>query len=265
MSCNPRLLMFPKAITSWCAIISCCAIAIYFQLITVGEKDRIAYQELMQESLNLHSKHALAAEPAKEIRSHVQKDIWTAKNHKGSHIRIQSQDSELTLSQKGHSLQVHETFHRMKGWVQKETDISPIYQIEAKTGFYRFPTDQLVAQEVKVFTENNFCLEADQAEIVNPDQPLKLDGNIRLKSSSWQDKETYAIADKASYCPKQRLFILSGSKEKNVLCWQNGSTFVASELHIQQDQKTIEGIGDVRFSFDTEEKNYFESIFSRFL
>lgn len=265
MSCNRRLLTFPKAAALGICSLLFCAAVLYLKLIAVHEQDKAAYRELMQESLKLHSKHSLMTEPAKEIRSCVRKDIWTAKNGKESHIRIESQDSDLTLSQKGHSLEAKETFCKMRAAVQKEVGVSPVYQIEAETGFYQFPSDRLAARDVKIFTEDHFYLQADQAEITDPDLPLKLEGNIRLKSLAQQDKETYAAADKASYCPKKRLFILSGSEGKNVLCWQNGSTFSAPELHIQQDEKTIEGIGDVRFSFNMEEKKYFESIFARYL
>ncbi len=257
--------MFKRTVAIWSSLLICCAILVYFQFIAVREKDLAAYQDLMQESLDIKSKHALEKEPGKQIRFLVQKDIWTGEDQKKSHIRMISENSELIISQQGRSLEAHETFRNMKGSMQKEADASLIYRIEAMEGFYRFPSDELVANKVKIFTEDHFYLEADRAEIVTADQPLQLEGNIRLRSSSWLDKETYALADKAIYHPKERLFILLGSAEKNVLCWQDGASFAATEIHIQQNMKTVEGVGDVRFSFSLEEKYYFESIFSRYM
>ena len=257
--------MFRRTAAIFCVLLFFFALLIYRQFVAVGEKELASYKELMQESLELKSKHALEKEPAKEIRSHVQKDIWTGKDQKKSHIQIISEHSELILSQQGRSLEAYETFHNMKGCAERQTDSSPMYRIESEEGFYRFPSDQLIAKKVKVFTEDHFYLEADQAEIVDANLPLQLEGNVRLRSSSWQGKETYALASKATYCPKERLFILLGSTEQHVLCWQDGATFAAKELHIQQDAKTVEGAGDIRFSFNMEEKNYFESIFSRYL
>ena len=105
--------MFKRTAAVWSSLLVCCVVLVYFQFIAVREKDLAAYQDLMQESLDIKSKHALEKEPGKQIRSHVQKDIWTGENQKKSHIRIVSESSELIISQQGRSLQAYETFRNM--------------------------------------------------------------------------------------------------------------------------------------------------------
>jgi len=115
------------------------------------------------------------------------------------------------------------------------------------------------------FTSDTLYLEADRARIAQPDKTLILEGNIRLISSQFQNKETYAIAETARYCAEENLLILNGSPGRKVLFWQDGFTFTAPEIHIRKDPETVQGVGDIHFTFDLDEQDYFEQIFSKYL
>ena len=115
------------------------------------------------------------------------------------------------------------------------------------------------------FTNDTLYLEADRAQITHPDRTFVLEGNIRLISSQFQGKETYAIAETATYSPQENLLTLHSSSQRKVLFWQDGFTFTAPEVHIRKDLETVQGVGDIHFTFDLDEQNYFEQIFSKYL
>lgn len=91
---------------------------------------------------------------------------------------------------------------------------------------------------------------------------IVLDGNVRLISSRFQGKESYAMADTLTYNPTEKTFLFGA--DRRVLFWQDGLTLSASEVLIRQDQ-TIEGHGDVHFTFDLEEQNYIDEFFKQYL
>ena len=122
-----------------------------------------------------------------------------------------------------------------------------------------------IANHIRLSVDDTFFLEADNGKLTDLYQPIELQGNIRLIAPSWQEKKLYALADTAHYYPDKRVCFLHGSLERNVLCWQDGALFSAPELHIHENLKTIEVLGDARFSFNIEEQQLFERIFSRYL
>ncbi|MBX9744302.1 MAG: hypothetical protein K2X08_03725 [Chlamydiales bacterium] len=217
------------------------------------------YVELIQNSQNLRSQHSLASQDAVQMRQQVQKDIWTRE----SHIQLKSLKSTLSLSKKNRSLYATEIFYEASGIIEKEDQ--PTCHFTMAEGYYCFPSEKLIAKNLHLSIGDTCLIKADEAEITDLHKPFQLQGNIHFTSLSQQDKNIYALADSASYCPKTRIFILNGSKEKNVLCYQDAHRFSAPQLYIHQDTKTIEAKGDVRFSFSMEEKTSFEHIFSRYL
>lgn len=236
---------------------------IYFFMLRQEPKDIASFENLLKESFEIRSKRALEKQSAVEIRSDVQKDIWRVKNHLESHLRLINEKSQLNIFEKAKKFSVEEVFSSLKGWV-KPSDGEP-YQIEAAEGFYELPSFQFSAQKIKLTTDSTFSLEANHANLENLAQPLQLDGDIRFVSLLWEDKPTYALAQKALYIPQKQLFILKGSEKKPVLCWQAGASFAAPELHVKHHQKTVQGIGDIRCSLDQEEQKTFQEIFSRYL
>ncbi len=254
---------FKRAFLGACFLLLSAFSLIYFSMLRKTSKDLEAYQKLIKESVHVRSKKVLQKTEAKEARSNVQKDIWTMRNGKQSHAELICDSSDLTISEKGREFYAKEMFYHLTGLVH--LDGEETYKIEANEGSYEVPNLEFFLYGVNLSTDPTFFLEASRAHLTSLQGPVLLQDNVRFVSLAWQDRQTYALADLATYCPQKRLFILKGSPGKPVLCWQNGAQFAASELHIQQDTKSVEGIGDIRCSFDLEEQKTFSEIFSKYL
>ena len=67
----------------------------------------------------------------------------------------------------------------------------------------------------------------------------------------------------------QQTAILSALPPKRVLFWQEGVSLSAPAVHLRKDllthKEVVEGKGEVRFTFDLEEKNRIEQLFSQYL
>lgn len=98
---------------------------------------------------------------------------------------------------------------------------------------------------------------------------LILNGQVHLFSNKIEGKESFALADALVYKPEKNLFILTAISPKKVLFWQNDVRLAATEVHIQRDphtgNETVEGVGDVHFSFDVDEQNAMHEFFRNFL
>ncbi|MCC6127849.1 MAG: hypothetical protein IT584_01435 [Chlamydiae bacterium] len=258
-----RLRSFRKAFFFICLLLLGAFVFIYVSMLREDPKDLASYKKLVKDSLQVRSKRVLEKTDAKEARSNVQKDIWTMKNGKESHAQLCSDSSDLTIYEKNRKFYAKEIFQHLMGFV--ELDGKETYNIEAKDGFYEAPNLEFFIYDANLYTDRTFFLEASKAHLISLQGPLLLQDNVRFVSLLWQDKQTFALADSATYCPQRRLFILKGLPGKPVLCWQNGATFAASELHILQDTKTVEGVGDIRCSFDREEQKTFSEMFARYL
>lgn len=250
---------YKKAVFFSSLLLGASLLGLYFFIIAVKPDDIAEYVELMQNSQNFRSQHSLASQDAVQLRQHVQKDIWTRE----SHIQLKSLKSTLSISKKYRSFYVKETFHDASGVVETEGQLTCHFGMDE--GYYCFPSEKLITKNLRLSIGDTCLIQADKGEITNLHEPFQLQGNVHFTSLPQQGKSIYALADNASYCPKTRTFILNGSKEKNVLCYQDAHTFSAPQLHIHQDTKTIEAKGDVRFSFSVEEKTSFEHIFSKYL
>ncbi|MDP1608599.1 MAG: hypothetical protein Q8L98_04715 [Chlamydiales bacterium] len=250
---------YKKAVFFSSFLLSASLLSLYFFMIAVKPDDIAEYVELMQNSQNFRSQNSLASQDAVQLRQQVQKDIWTRE----SHIQLKSLKSTLSLSKKDRSLYAKETFHEVFGIIEKEDQ--PTCHFTMDEGYYCFPSEKLIGKNLHLSIEGTCLIQADEAEITDLHEPFQLQGNIHFSSLPEQEGSIYALADSASYYPKTRILILNGSKEKNVLCYQDAHTFSAPQLHIHEDTKTIEAKGDVRFSFTVEEKTSFEHIFSKYL
>lgn len=91
---------------------------------------------------------------------------------------------------------------------------------------------------------------------------IVLEGAVRLISSRFQGKESFAMADHLSYDPIAKTILFKA--DKRVLFWQDGLTLSASEVLIRADE-TIVGHGDVHFTFDMEEQNQIDAFFKNYL
>lgn len=115
------------------------AFAIYWFYVRLGPEDAIAYENLIQESVDLRTRRALEERPAHQKRQDVQKDIWT--QNETRHFQIQSKDSSLTISQKKEKLEAVEELKNIHCNVQNG------FTLAADEGIYTYPSHQFIAQK----------------------------------------------------------------------------------------------------------------------
>lgn len=308
--------MYTRTFFAAFALIAICAIATYWFNVRTGPQDIPAYYNLIQESTELRTKHALEEQPAHQKRQGVQKDIWTQDETR--HFQIQSEHSELTLLQKKDKVEAVEKLKQIRCNTGSET-------LTADEGTYAFPSHQFTAEnncsltqsenhidgtkihfdlaeeivtyenpkgtiaagqihftaknliwhkkegklylrdQVAIEQRDEFKLVGDKGELtLNELEPLLLvlEGNVRLISSKIQDKESYAVADRLTYDPAEKVLLLTS--DRKVLFWQEGLSLSASEVSIRED-KSVEGHGDVHFALDMEEQNFIDELFKQYL
>jgi lipopolysaccharide export system protein LptA len=288
---------------------------IYHYHIPLRPEDIIAYERLVQESTELRTKRALEEKPAQQQRQGVRKDIWS--HDEITHLQIESEHSELILTQKKDKTEIIEELQKIRCAVEND------FTLTADEGIYAYPSHQFIAQKNCHLTQNenhidgtrihldlaseivtyenpkgtcgtlNFTAKqliwkkkegklylTDHVTIDQPDQftlladegvltlnqlhpaELILKGNVRLLSSRIQDKNSYAIADTLIYDPILKTLLFTA--DKKVLFWQEGLSLSANQIFIRSDQ-TVEGRGDVHFTFDLEEQNFIDKLFKQYL
>lgn len=140
---------------------------------------------------------------------------------------------------------------------------SAVYKQNMLTLFPHLPTThcQLIRGEERI--------DASEIRFDLLQETLLLIGNVQLLSSRIKNKRSFATADSLLYHPQKKSLIFSCAPPKKVLFWQEGLSLSASEVRVFQDPasetETIEGLGDVHFSFDGEEKNTIEKLISNYL
>jgi len=95
---------------------------------------------------------------------------------------------------------------------------------------------------------------------------LVLDDGVHFFTKSFPEKNSFGIADSAILDPKEKLIRLIAGKEKRVFFWQEDDSLKLSAPEIQIKQmedksEYIQGVGDVRFSFDFDERKFLSEIF----
>lgn len=113
--------------------------SIYWFHIRKSPEDALAYENLVQESIDLRTRRALEEKPAHQKRQHVQKDIWT--QNETRHFQIQSEHSDLTIAQKKEKLEAIEELKNINCSIQNE------FTLTADEGIYTYPTHQFIAQK----------------------------------------------------------------------------------------------------------------------
>lgn len=147
----------------------------------------------------------------------------------------------------------------------------PLYFSSDKLIWHKKENTLELLQNVRLQQNNLLCIEGDHGSVTcreefEPDT-LTLQGNIRLISTRIQDKESFASADTITYHPADKTLVLSAASPKRVLFWQEGLYLSAPEIkiHLLAKNESIEGIGDIHFTFDPQEKDFFETLFSKYL
>lgn len=180
--------MFKRAFFASCTLIAIAGFATYWFNIRTRPHDISAYHKLIQESTELRTRHALEEQPAYQKRQGVQKDIWSQDETR--HFQIQSEHSELTLSQKKDKIEATEQLKQIHCSIENDT-------LTADEGIYTFPSHQFTAQNNCRLAQNENHIDGTRIhfdliqEIVTYENPKGHFAplNFTAKSLIWHKKE----------------------------------------------------------------------------
>ena len=123
-----------------------------------------------------------------------------------------------------------------------------------------------------VYEEGQLTALADQAVVEYSESwepvSISLKGSVKIFSTDPNLPQRAGIADRVTYLPPTRTFILAANPGKKVLFFNEGENLRigASEVHITEDaatrQQSVKGIGNVQLTFSAEEQAALEKIFN---
>lgn len=135
----------------------------------------------------------------------------------------------------------------------------------------------VVPEELQLsYKEGEMALLADKAHIEYTEengsfQPISVSLKGHVKVSSAGDKPTrYGLADRLTYSPTTRTFILGADPGKKVLFVndEDNLRISAQEVHITQDpttkKQTVKGLGNVQLALSTEEQASLNKHFGKY-
>jgi|GEM_PF-3287767 len=137
-----------------CILFSCFVSAsialICYLFVFIHPAGEAYYHQLSQESTRQHSRQALEKQPAYQLRTGVQKDIWTLDGTERLHARLRSAHSELVLKQKGKKFEAVEKLQNLQCWIQEQIDpllkLQKVRHLSAEEGSYHFPSQRFHTQ-----------------------------------------------------------------------------------------------------------------------
>ncbi|HSX25954.1 MAG TPA: hypothetical protein VLE89_02995 [Chlamydiales bacterium] len=142
-------------------------------------------------------------------------------------------------------------------------------QIDAHEIRFDLPHETLICDHPKGKLQQEALQFSANQLIWHREGKFLLEGNVELISTRLQDKESFVLADSVTYQPSDETLIFGSIAPKKVLFWQEGLNLSATEVKVRRDplneKEIIEGIGDVHFAFDVEEKNSIEKFLSNYL
>lgn len=161
----------------------------YFTMRLTPE-DEIAYHELVQESLELRTRHALEETPALQKRQNVQKDIWTQDETR--HLQIKSTDSDLIITQNKEKTEAVEKLKKVNCIIDDE------FTLTAELGIYTLSSHQFIAEENCRIAKNNNLIDSTRIHIDLLEEVLELENpkghleagliDFEAKSLTWDKK-----------------------------------------------------------------------------
>lgn len=130
--------------------------------------------------------------------------------------------------------------------------------------------DLWVFDEKVTLNSSSFFLSSDHASLVyelkneEPESILFV-GNVHFISKDNLPKKSVGSADEVRYFPAEKKLILKSCSPKKVLLLQeeNSLQLTAPEIHIINDQ--AQGIGNVRFTFQSDEEKKLMEFFENYL
>lgn len=276
--------MFGRAIGAALSLIFLMASGAYFLHVPCRSQDLENYKKLLHESAAIHSNQSAKSTPVAIERKEVDREFWT---DRPLHFRLKNQRSLLSIQQRGKRREIEEVCEGCEGWLYQD---SPCHW-SANESFYANEKWELkgnvqaqyqeneVKAEKAVLTQEKIHLEeevslknptsiffADNADCYLRDsQPVMIEssGQVRFITTAILDDESFGLADRFLYIFSEKTLYLFSDPPKRVLFWQEGSALSAPQIQIQKGK--IQGIGDVRCSFDLQEKNAIAELFSKYL
>ncbi len=133
------------------------------------------------------------------------------------------------------------------------------------------PANALEVGQQIYYEEEEVAIFADKAAIEYAENfapvSIALKGNVRLFSRDTQKPPRFGLADRVTYSPTTRTFILGADPGKRVLFLneEDNLRVSAQEVHITEDpttkKQTVKGIGNVQLTFSTEEELLLQKFF----
>lgn len=141
--------MFRRAmIFSFFCLAAICAIA-YFDHVHIRASDRDSYGSFMLEHTAPSARHALALHPATQMRTDVQKDIWTLQGGRRIHTRLTSRTSELVISENRSKIEAEE---RLSDFQYVTHDgMHTLRAAAAPQGSYFYPAHRFCAEQPDIY------------------------------------------------------------------------------------------------------------------
>jgi hypothetical protein len=249
--------MFKKALVlSFVCLFSTLGIA-FWNHVHLRIQDLDAYSTFKIEHPGKYAPHVLESHPGIQQRKMIQKDFWMpprgwSQNKDRMHMRATATDSEIMLSKRKRKFEAIEVLHNLECNLDGR-------QLVALQGTYCYPSHYIALEQLS-YRDGRMRLDADRGRLQQA--VLHCEGTVRLK----HDQE-YALCDQLVYFPSTRSAILSAEGDKRVLVWSRDSMRLsAPEVRMQFDpEPKIQGIGDVHFTFDLEEQELIDTLFSKYL
>lgn len=225
---------------------------------------RLSAQKATIENLNLRSSHK------KTTHLHLENDVEidVPEGKIPFSVRAKRAECDLFSSNPFSYFQVQEVRFLDQVQISTQNDLAAAggFAVYKSGTFTLFPSApkthcQLIRGREEIYAQK---IDFDLAS-----ETLHLEGTVQLHSSRMKNKESFATADHLFYHLGEKLIVLAAIPPKKVLFWQNDLSLSANEIKIRQDPQTgtesIEGFGDVHFTFDDEEQNFIEKFFSNYL
>lgn len=121
-------------------------------------------------------------------------------------------------------------------------------------------------KELTVFSDKALMEYAIVEDTLQP-VSITLKGHVKMASHNSNEPSLCAIADRVVFSPETKTLILAADPQKRVLFWDQGQGLRISsqEIHINQDpttkQRSVKGVGNVKFAFSPEEHNVLHKLF----
>lgn len=210
-------MLFGRALFFSFSLIGAVGSLLVFSLVRIQPKDRELYAKLLEDTSSLRNTKALERHPSHQKRDEAQKDLWTFNGSERVHFRMHSHHSKLFVHQKKEKIEALEEMEGITCFSSHPNEQHQKAKLLAKTGFYEYPSQNLVANQVECFHELGY-LEAEKATLTKPednkDSLLFLENGVHFKIEEGENPLT--IQSTQAHCSLSSQKILSFNESQNI-------------------------------------------------